>query len=94
MKYIKTKWNHNHKNEPITLFSEISDTSWETRKVDVYRDGVLQYADKTSNTGDTRLSIEPYPTVGEINKNQEFSAIEINKEEFEEIWNKAIKKDH
>jgi uncharacterized protein DUF6881 len=55
-------------------WSEIGDDGFETRKVDEYRDGRLDYADENTRSGTTLLGDQPVPTLDEINADEEFTA--------------------
>ena len=56
MQYIKVLWKHELADEPVLLYSELDDDHWETRKVEVFRDGQLGYASADSETGSTDRS--------------------------------------
>jgi hypothetical protein len=86
MTYIKVKWIHPHSNEPVWLYSELDDSRWETRKVEVYADGHYGFASSIESSGSTRLGDAPIPVLAEIASNPEFEPLEITKEEFEEVW--------
>lgn len=88
MKYICMKWNHPFAEEPILLYCELDDARREVRSVEVFRDGHRGYASATESDGHTRLGEKPIPPLTEIAPEPEFEAIEITKEEFEEIWTK------
>jgi hypothetical protein len=66
-------WTHSFDDEPVVLWSEIDDDGFERRKVDEYRHGRLDYADKGVSTGSTRLSDQPMPPLEQINADREFS---------------------
>lgn len=87
-RYQKVLWRHNRPDEPVELYSEI-DAGFEVRKVEVYRDGRHDYADRSRSTGTTVLGEKVMPGVDEINKDQEFSAVAITMEEFEQVWQRA-----
>lgn len=93
MKYIKAEWQHEESEsmDPIIIYSEIQDDGWEKRKVELYADGKFGFADKDASVNGTPLSLEPMPTVEEIDKQEKFAAIEISPAEFEEVWTKASK---
>ena len=83
--YLRVEWHHEHEDDPIVLYSEIED-GLETRKVDVYRNGRLDYADYKTQTGTTRLSEEVMPSLDEIAEQYEFSPSEITSDDFERLW--------
>ena len=89
MGYIKVKWVHSFSDEPVLLYSELDSERWETRKVEVFADGRMNYADRTTSSGDTKLSIEPLPTLDQIDADPQFEPEEITKTEFETVWKKA-----
>ena len=86
MYYIKVLWNHGATDEPVWLYSEINDDCWETRKVEVFADGSMGFADITEVKGGSMLSIEPFPKTAEIAEDPQFVPIEISKAEFEDVW--------
>lgn len=90
MKYIAVRWKHQDPDEPILLYCEIDDAGWEVRKVDVYRDGRIGYADESESMGDTWLASEPVPPLAEIASDPQFEPTEITKDEFEQIWSKRL----
>lgn len=92
--YIRVKWIHTIPSEPIWIYSELDSGGWELRKVEVYADGTMGFADQYSSVGGSSLSIEALPTVAEINSDSQFEPVEITKEEFEAVWAAAILKQH
>lgn len=86
MNYVKVKWIHEEKDDPILLYSEIDAERWEKRKVEVFYDGHCGYASASESSGSTYLGEEPVPSLAEIASDPEFEPSEITKEEFEEIW--------
>ena len=88
MQYIKVEWKHGHPDEPAILYSELDDDRWERRKVEVFADGRLGFADDDDQTvaTNTRLSIEPIPPLDEIAADPQFKPVSISAEEFSAIW--------
>ena len=64
--YLKVEWKHDIDDEPVMLYSELDDHRMELRKVEIYRDGRADTADRESRSGTTKLSIEPLPPIDEI----------------------------
>lgn len=93
MKFIKVKWIHKkgEENEPIWLYSEIDNSRWETRRVEVFKDNKHKSYSQKQLQEIGLLGFEPYPELEFINSQNEFEGYEITKEEFEDIWTKAIK---
>jgi len=89
MKYIRVTWKHDNPEDPIDLYSEIDENSWEIRKVEVFSDGRMGYSDRSDHSESTRLGLAPVPGVEEIAKDPEFAPIEINRSEFERHWEAA-----
>lgn len=86
MQYLKVKWIHTFSDEPVWLYSELDDDRWETRKVEVYSNGTIGFADSVESLGTTMLSVEPLPTIEAIASDPEFLPEEISWNEFEEVW--------
>jgi hypothetical protein len=85
MKYLKYIWFHNFKDEPMLVYSELDKDRNETRKVEFYKGGKIGCANDRIEHN-TFLGLEPFPSIDEINENEEFFAIEISSEEFEVVW--------
>ena len=86
MKYIKVVWKHSNPDDPIWLYSELTDDLCEIRKVEVFANGAKGHADQVEEAGGTRLSIEPLPPLEQIASDPEFQLQEITGQEFEAIW--------
>src|SRR5690349_18580132 len=86
MNYIKVRWRHTHRDEPVWLYSEIDDERRETRTVEVFADGRRQYASRTESEGGARLGEVPIPPLSRISDDPQFQPAEIAREEFEEVW--------
>jgi hypothetical protein len=57
MKYLLVQWIHSFPDEPVTLYSELDDDRWERRKIEVFRDGSVGFADSRRQSRTTKLSI-------------------------------------
>ncbi len=90
VKYLKVQWIHNFDDEPVMLYSEIDINRNEVRKIEIYKDGTVGYADKVSEYNGSLLSELPMPTLREIASDSQFRPKEILKHEFEEMWTKAL----
>jgi hypothetical protein len=86
MQYMKCDWHIADPTEPITIYSELDENRWETRKVHVFADGRRERAGPNEETENTALSIEPIPSLDSIAADSQFHPSEITKEEFERIW--------
>jgi hypothetical protein len=89
MRYIHVTWFHDHLDEPMELYSELDDEAREVRKVEVFGDGNLGFADALESSNSTRLGLEPVPPLKEIALDAQFRPEEIAKDEFERLWDLA-----
>lgn len=90
MKYIHCLWIHKFSEYPVVLVSEVDDNGFEIRKIEYWRNGQIGIADEdTSESNVTQLGLYSIGTLGEINSDEQFSATEITKEEFEKHWSLA-----
>jgi hypothetical protein len=89
-RHQKVLWHHDLPDEPVELYSEIS-SGYEIRKVETFRNGRHDYADRSCSTGTTMLGEIPVPHADEISQDPEFSATEITATEFEHIWLRATR---
>ena len=88
MRYLHIKWVHKNSSDPVQIYSEIDDHSYEVRKVEVYKDGRKGYADSSGEYGGTALGAMPVPSLADIAAQPEFEPKEIPAEEFHNIWMK------
>jgi hypothetical protein len=58
----------------------------ETRKIEIWSNGDIGYADQKERTNKTRLGEVAIPLLSEIAKDPEFQPSEISKNEFEKMW--------
>lgn len=89
MKYLKVKWLHDFDDEPVLLYSELTDNRSELRKVEIFPNGDFGYACDEKFKGTTRLSDTTIPLEYEIAEDPQFVPELITKAEFEEIWGRA-----
>jgi hypothetical protein len=91
MTYVKVEWIHLRDDEPVLLYSELDESRWENRKIEVFADGRCGYASQTESIGSTRLGEEPIPPMAEIAADPQFRPSEITEPEFEEVWAKCTR---
>ncbi|MFB9462589.1 DUF6881 domain-containing protein [Streptomyces cinereospinus] len=89
MRYVKVVWIHDSVDDPMVYLSELGDDGYETRKVQFYWDGRSEWADESFETATIGPSGIPFPLLGEIASQPEFTAQVITPEEFERAWNEA-----
>ncbi|MDF2961175.1 MAG: hypothetical protein K0S39_2910 [Paenibacillus sp.] len=89
VQYIKCIWFHDSSVDPVLLYSELDEDRYEVRKIEISRDNLIGYASHASEYN-AQLGKVPVPEIEEINKEIEFYAIKITKEEFEIVWRDTI----
>jgi len=88
MRYIDVEWIHDLEDEPFRLVSEIGDDHFETRKIELFRNGNIGISSEEFHTENTMLGTVEIPSLEEINSDKEFQGKNISKQEFELIWQK------
>jgi hypothetical protein len=88
--FIRVHWKHGNAEDPITLYSELDEERWEVRKVEVFADGRIGYANERGSFGMTSLGDQPVPALEVIADNPEFDPVEITRAEFNDIFDKAL----
>jgi len=68
---------------------ELDDAGWEFRRVEIFRNGEVGYADTSTSKG-SHLSITRIPPFSEIAADPQFEPCEITKDEFDTMWARAI----
>jgi len=91
MKYIKVKWVHNYADEPVWLYSELDESREETRKVELYLNGKFGFAGTGEAHGKSQLSELSLPSNAQISSDPQFEVSDIDKIEFDNMWEKAKK---
>ena len=86
MNFIKIYTKNPLPDEPMWVYIEIDEQRYEIRKVEIFADHGVSYAEENEETGDTWLSPLPLGDLAEINANPEFAATEIAQEEFDRVW--------
>ena len=87
MRYIDLEWIHDFQDEPVRLISEVGHKNYELRKLEIYRDGSVGFATDNIEYGVARLGTSEIPTIDEINAQKEFNGCEIDKHDFDLLWN-------
>lgn len=70
-RYMKVRWIHDLADEPTVIYSEI-DQGVETRKVEVFANGHLDFASVHGSSGSTSLAEGLLPTVEDLATDPEF----------------------
>jgi hypothetical protein len=90
MTSLKCKWKHDNPDQPILLYSELDEERWETRTVEIFRNGKLGFADRDTEFGGSWLGLEPVPPLTVIAADPEFEPEAITKAGLESVWSAAI----
>ena len=88
-RYLRVRWDHDPGEDPIVLYHEVDEQQRETRRVELFEDGRLQWAGQASPDAPTSISLEPLPPVEQIRDQPAFSLTEISRPAFEEIRARA-----
>lgn len=86
MRWIEVRWTHCDLDGPFVIYSELDDERWEQRKIEMFRDGRIGYADSAEEAGGSSLGLEPWPDIGMLGKEPEFEIAEISEGDFEARW--------
>ncbi len=90
MIYIDVEWIHSYEEDPVRLVSEIGPDNYEIRKLEFFRNGIVGFAYGDIETENTRLGIDIVPPLAEINSQEEFVGVTINKKQFELLWQEYV----
>ena len=75
--------------EPFEYYDELDAERWSIRCVRKYRDGRLEAFSYASENWREVMPDAPIPPVVTINEDPQFSAKEISRPEFEDMWDQA-----
>jgi hypothetical protein len=90
MDYVKVRWSHDYPDTTVAYFIELRDDRYETRRVQVYRDGRMEWADRDHESATVRLSERAFRPLDEINAQPQLTAESIDAEEFNTVWRQAL----
>lgn len=86
MFYLKVLWHHDAPDYPVEMWSELDADRYETRKMERYAKGTWECwnAERPDELG-----IVPVPELTEIQEQDEFTAVEIDRASFEHEWQRV-----
>jgi hypothetical protein len=91
MNYLFVKVNNEEDSIPVEMYHELDDLRFEKRRVEIFRDGSVGWADENTNNGKTLLTWESVGSLEEIGINENFLPEVISSEKFDQIWNMYAK---
>lgn len=86
MSFIKVQWIHDDEDDPIFYFCELDMERYESRRVEVFKDGRHVSMDHAAMDALQPLEVYPVPAIDELNSMGPFRAEEIGSQEFERVW--------
>lgn len=86
MRYFSSIWIHDNIEDPILFASEVGDDQYEIRKIEIWIDGRVGWADTSNHSANTRLGKAEVPSTNEINQGKEFIAKDITNIDFDRFW--------
>ncbi|MEU2724641.1 DUF6881 domain-containing protein [Streptomyces smyrnaeus] len=89
MKCWRVHWHHDFDDEPVVMYSQIGDDDYEARKVEIFRDGRMGWADEAGSYGGTGLGEIPVGPIADVREQADFTAWVISAEEFDAAWSRA-----
>ena len=92
MEYIRVHWIHNSQGDPVLLYSELDDSRYEVRKIEVFSDQTIGFAEQNASQGSTVLGKTPIPPIEEIAWDKQFKPEKISESQFELIWRNRFNK--
>ncbi|MBK6435912.1 MAG: hypothetical protein IPF83_08660 [Rhodanobacteraceae bacterium] len=90
MKHVLVQWIPTIEAESIFVALELDDRGLEARRVEVFPDGRIGYADGNHSVDGAELSVIPTPHARNINAQTPFVAKDISLEDFERYWDRAL----
>lgn len=91
MNYLKVRWIHQHRGDPVLLMSELDTERYEVRKIEIFLDGRMSFASVDQSREGTVLSEVPIPESVNIALDPQFIvAGNLDAQEFEKAWIAAI----
>jgi hypothetical protein len=92
VEYIKVHWIHNSPDYPVLLYSELDDMRFEVRKIEIFPDHSIGFAEGGSSYGGTELGKVSIPQIEEIASDKQFKPENISSEMFDLVWRNRFKK--
>lgn len=89
MNYWHVDWLHDVPEDPVTIYSEIGEDGYETRKVHIYRDGRKIRSDEQHESTEIGLSEIPVGDISDVAAQAEFQAEVVTRAVFENAWKDA-----
>ena len=85
---MKVRWIHQLPDEPVLLYSEVNQ-GMETRKIEVFVDGRMDWASAEGASGSTMLAEGLMPSISDLQSDPQFEPEEIAADQFDLVWGNA-----
>lgn len=94
MRFGHTQWHHDNPTTPTEIYAEYDDAGWQLRKVEMFADGRITFADVNRSSGDTLLAEKALDFEEALVKfadpQAKLTLQEIDKATFEKIWQSTV----
>jgi hypothetical protein len=88
--HLKVRWHQDSGDYPVLLFCELDGERYEVRKVEVFADGRMAYAQEAEEIGDCMLGYVVTPPAAEIAADPQFEVLCADALQFERAWSAAV----
>lgn len=92
MSYYLLLWRQDSPKFPVLIASEVDESQTEVRKVEIFPDGSVGFADEYREVGGTGLAEVPYPPPDNSNFTDELHIVQVDGRVFSALWNLAVKR--
>lgn len=89
MDYIHVAWMHDYVEEPVELWSELDEGGNEVRRIQLFRDGRIEWVDESGGTDEGGLGEVPIDLDEIRQQADQFLLKVIDRPSFEQRWDSA-----
>lgn len=87
--YLKVDWHHDGEEDPVILYHEMDERRCERRRVELFKNGKIQRSSEADPDAAYSLSLEPLPSIEQIDAQPEFHVEQIDRATFDDVWERA-----
>jgi hypothetical protein len=91
MKYVHIQWNHELPDAPTDVYSELDADRMEVRKIEMFNNQSIGFAEAGRSTENTSLRPTPLPYVSVLNQDPKAMARDLDWHEFDDLWEKLVR---